>query len=457
MRRGANQRSAGVSLIELSLILVIIGLMVLVAVAVVPRLTERMRLDTTREVTIQDVSRALTDFAASNGRLPCADTSAVANGFEGSGAAAGCGAAPGDAVGRVPYRTLGLPDPVLDASYLPLRYAVYRNLNGGIAADASLNADLAALTNRFIPVLPGHPATVDFPVVGGALQDEVPLRVSEGLNPDRKMPVNRNDLDFCLALRNAKAAAADTDHVHTLDLAGAAPPFNAAFVLASGGVEDADGSGGDIAFDGVNTGAGDVDFESPARRRNDGAVAAQVYDDLVHAVTFVELESRLSCAAITIGVNAAANIANAAAHMVVQMEDLLWVAEQNIGGNQTAITLAELGVALAVLQEVTAIADGIALGLNATCALTSTDAPAIAGAVATGIAAAVGIGLSSYALVLANQQVALNDAALAQAIEDAVVTNDIAARICVDAVNADARGGQGDAPPTPVSPPNRGP
>lgn len=443
----------GVSLIELAVILVILGLMVVVAISVVPVLTERARLDTTSDVTIDDVGRALVDFAASNGRLPCADTTPAPNGFEGSGGAPGCADAPGDTVGLVPYRTLGFPDPVLDESHLPLRYAVYRNAEGGISG----NADLAALTNRFIPVLPGDPATADFPVVDGALEDETPLLVSEGLNTNRKMPDNQNDLDFCLALRNAKSAGASTDYVHTLDLGGASPPFNSAFVLASGGVEDADGDGTDIAFDGVNEGAGEVDFESPARRRNDSAVLAQVYDDLVYAMPFDLLESELSCAAITVGVNASANVANAAAHMVVQTEDLLWVAEQAVGSNETTITLAELSVALAVLQEVTAIADGIAYGLNAACTLTSTDSAAIAGAVATGIAAAVGIGLSSYALTLANQQINLNNAALAQAIQDAVVTNDIAARICIDAVNADQRGGQGDAPPTPPSPPDRSP
>ena len=363
------RRANGVTLIELSVILVIVGLMIVIAVAVVPVLTERLRLDTTRDVTIDTVRQALVSFAASNARLPCADTSVPRNGLEGSGAGA-CAAAPADVVGGVPYRVLGLPDPTLDESHLPLRYAVYRNLNGGGSADA----DLAALTNRFIPVLPGDPATADFPVLAGpppALESEGPPNlVSEGLNLTRKMPDNQNDLDFCLALRNARAATASTSFVHTLDLGGAAPPFNAAFVLASGGVEDADGDAADLAFDGANESApSSVDFESPARRRSTGTLVTSPapYDDLVFAMPFGVLESKLSCAAITIGVNAMANVANAEAHVVVQTEDTLWLAERLTVMDDLSILLAGFSLAVAIFQEITIIADGIAAGLSAAC------------------------------------------------------------------------------------------
>lgn len=455
-------RQAGVSLIELAVILVVIGLMVVVAVALVPRLTERMRLDTTSDVTIDAVRRALVSFAANHSRLPCADTNG--NGLEGGGVASSCATAPADTVGLVPYRALGFSDPILDEAHLPVRYAVYRNSNGGTSMDSSLNADLAALGNRFIPVLPGHSATVDFPVDSGGnltndnLSSDPPLvypsplnLVSEGLNPEPKMPDNQNDLDFCLALRNARAAAPSDSHVRTLDLGGATPSFNAAFVLASGGVEDADGDGADLAFDGANAVA-DLEFESPARRRNDIAVAGLAYDDIIYAMPFDRLESRMTCASATIGVNAAANVALAAAHMVVQTEDVLWLAERNTEMDDLAVTLAELSVALSVINTVMSITDGITAGFNAACPPTATDAAAIGPIVAAGIANAVGVGLAAYALVVANQQGALNDAVLEQALADALDTNDMAARFCVDAVNLDARGGQGDAPPTQPSP-----
>ncbi len=457
--RGKMRREGGVALIELSVILVIIGLLITVAVAVLPVLTERNRLDKTSDVTINIVRKALVSFVANNGRLPCADTSAIPNGLEGSGAGSSCAAAPADSVGRVPFRVLGLPDSSLDEGHLPLRYAVYRNLNTAVAADSSLNADLAALTNRFIPVLPGNPATADFPVVAGSpptiASEGPPNLISEGLNLTRKMPNNKNDLDFCLALRNAKAATANTDFVHTLDLGGVAPAFNVAFVLASGGVEDADGDASDLAFDGVNEGATGVNFESPARRRNDSAVPTQAYDDLIYAMPFDLLESKLSCAAITIGVNAAANIANAAAHTVVQTEDTLWLAERNTVMDDLSVTLAELSLAVSIFQEVTIIADGIMAGFNTACPPTASDAAAVGPIVAAGVAGLGAVILAGVALDAANNTLTLNDDVLLLALNAALISNAIAARICIDAENADQRGGQANSPATPASPPDR--
>ncbi len=451
MRLRRGRAAAGFTLIELAVVLVLVGLLIVIAAMTIPRLTERQRLDTTRDRTLDDVAQALVEFAAANGRLPCADTSVPANGLEGSGAVSSCGVAPADRVGRVPYRALGFSDPVLDEAHLPVRYAVYRG-----SAAGSADADLASLSNRFIPVLPGTPATVDHPIVGGSLESEGPPNIiSEGLNPTRKMPANENDLDLCLALRNAKAAVATTGQVHTLDLGGATPSFNSAFVLASGGVEDADGDAADMAFDGANEGAGGVDFESPARRRDGSNVAASAYDDVVYAMPFDLLESKLSCAAITIGVNAAANVANAAALMVTQTEDIVWQAERNTAMDDISVAIASLSLALAILDTATAIADGVMFSFNTACPPTASDGPGIPFAVATGVASAAAAIVAGVALGEAIGQVALNDAVLAQAVADAVVTNDIANRVCTDAVNADERGGQGNAPATPASPADR--
>ena len=445
----------GISLLELAIVLVVVGLMIVIVVTVIPKLTDRFRLNTTEEITITDVRKAIVTFAAENSRLPCPDTGAIPNGLEGSGATSGCAA--GDIVGLVPYQSLGFSDPILDTAHLPIRYAVYRNANTTLADDS----DLAVLHNRFIPVLPGDPATIEFPVTAGPTlaadpnNNEDPDLISEGLNTTRKQPNNQNDLDFCLALRNARAATSDTSYVHTLDLNGASPAFNMAFVLASGGVEDADGDASDHAFDQTNEGASGVDFESPARRRNDSTIAANVYDDIIYAMPFNLLESKLSCAANTISVNAMANISNAAAHMVVQTEDLVSLAHLATEGDDLAVTQAELALALAIFGEVVIIADGIMAGLNSACPPTASDAGAIGPIAAAGVAGLVNAVLAGVSLDLALSQQSLNDDVLASALADALVTNDIAERMCIDAINVDQRGGQLITPPTPISPANR--
>jgi type II secretory pathway pseudopilin PulG len=457
----------GMSLLELAVILVISGLMITVAVTLIPQLTDRFRLDTTNRVTIDQVKDALITFSAENSRLPCPDTSATANGLEGDGGASGCDAPPGDVVGLVPYRELGFADPILDEAHLPVRYAVYRNLNGAAGNDSSANTDLANSTNRFIPVLPGDPPTPSHPVANpvnavdpstSITGDSSLASFSGGVTTPGKTTNNANDLDFCLALRNAKIAAASPSFPNTLDLGGTSPAFNAAYVLASGGVEDADGDAADLAFDGTNedTGAIDeVDFESPARRRNDSNIAANVYDDIIYAMPFNVLESKLECTAVTAAVNASANAALAAAHLVVQTEDMLWVALRTTIADDLAVTQAELSLALAIFQEIIIIADAVVVAINQSCPLLVSDAPAIplvAAAAVTGLVNAI---LAGVALDLVNQQLAFNDAELDSATLDANLTNLIAIRMCSEAENADQRGGQLNAPATPAPPTNR--
>lgn len=388
--------------------LAILGLMIAVAAAVVPRLTERARLGTT-EVTIESVKEALVSFTATNWRLPCPDTSATPNGLEGNGGVSSCATA--DTVGLVPYRALGLSDPVLDEARLPLRYAVYRN--------PTATADLATLSNRFISVLSGNPPTNGDPFTNP----------SGGINTTRVTTAHSNDLDFCLALRNAKAAASVT-LVRTLD--GANTP-NAAFALVSGGVEDADGDGADLAFDGVNEGVG-VDFESPARRRGAG------YDDLVFAMPFDLLESRLSCAAITIGVAAAANVAIAAAHMVVQAEDSKWGADLAVEMGAVADAQSVIAVAMGAIDVSVATNDEIlaAAGCTAALPICSAESLAIAAKALADVSGLASIATVVLTALAKTEAVRVASEALAR-IQPAL---DYASKTLTDAQNADLRAGQ---------------
>lgn len=131
--------TCGFTLIELALSLLVLGLIAALILALLPQLTDRMRLDETG-VETDLVDEAVVGFALANNRLPCPDTND--DGLEGG--AGGC--EPADEVGRLPFRDLGLPGPALDEARLPLRYAVYRN--------PGADADLVTLEERFEPALP---------------------------------------------------------------------------------------------------------------------------------------------------------------------------------------------------------------------------------------------------------------------------------------------------------------
>ncbi|MCG6872527.1 MAG: type II secretion system GspH family protein [Gammaproteobacteria bacterium] len=435
MIRNNKCGQSGFSLLELAVLLVIIGMLLLVAVLAVPVLTERGRLDTT-QVTMDDVAEALVSFAAIHSRLPCPDINL--DGLEGT--AGVCAAA--DVVGRVPYRDLGFPDPVLDEAHLPVRYAVYRN--------SAATADLAAkpVPNRFIPVLPGDPPTLtlytglpDNPEIVTVVPPEVPLPYITplGINPVRVTTTATNDLDFCLALRTAKAAADSASYVHTLDLGGATPAFNAAFVLASGGVEDADGDTSDMAFDGVNEGAAGVDFESPARRRSDSA--AGPYDDVVYAMPFGLLESKMSCSAITIGVTSSANVAIAAAHALVQGEDAEWSAELAVNQAELAVASSAFSVVMGAItiwvaaNDVALATAGCVAALPDICAAEVPGGIALGLAIAAEVAAVATVVLAAIALVEANEALDAAEATIPGLYDHTEKT-------LQDAIDADARGGQ---------------
>lgn len=139
------ERQRGFTLVQTAVLMVVmgIGLLLVARLALPPQ--QRPKLDQTKAELVA-VGEVLISFAAARGRLPCPDVNG--DGLEGTGGIC----APGDVVGKVPYRDLGLPDPVEDQRDLPVRYAVYRN--------PAATADLVLESNRFIPFLPGDPSTL---------------------------------------------------------------------------------------------------------------------------------------------------------------------------------------------------------------------------------------------------------------------------------------------------------
>ncbi len=236
-------RMLGLTLLEMALVLVVVGLLVAVGAYTTPWINEELQRDQTRK-TIEEAGEALVAFATTHHRLPCPDTND--NGYGDCGAASG----------TIPHAELLLDAPVLDHAHRAVAYSVYRRANAAPAADS----DLARLINRF--------DAFDEPAG------------------------SENVLDFCAALKVPVpgGAAADFTSTSTQFSAGgcaAGNVINQAFVVASYGTEDRDGAGTPGAADGDNGDGNPVCYSSPLRGRDAS------FDDIVLAMEFTTLAGRL--------------------------------------------------------------------------------------------------------------------------------------------------------------------
>jgi prepilin-type N-terminal cleavage/methylation domain-containing protein len=385
----------GFSLTELAISLAVIGLLVLA----VPRLIEPVRhlLSKSQGVAVQDASDLLLGFVLVNNRLPCPAPAARTNGKE------DCTADNDN--GLMPWKTLGLPGPLLNSHGLDFRYGVYRHSNNTAESDS----DLAVLINRFEPYLPPKvnnsithtkPTAPDISALGGAMIYPVLPTKPEAL-PTPSVLLRSvvqtnytNGLDFCLALRNATKSAIGATKVN----AG----INVAFVVADPGVIDADNNLSLVSvFDGKNS-AG-VTFELPSRG------ISSSYDDRVLAIGFAELAGTLGCPAAVANVNAAARAAwvaydeYRAAVFYAYLRDFIYTVRQtNLQVNKFNYVFSSTSLAITLAQTATDIAVG---------------AGSFSGAV---IATVIGVTLSVYESVTAALQ--LQDAKDANELETLQLT-----------------------------------
>lgn len=189
--------TAGFSLLEMAVVLVIIGLIGAMLWQLLPRLGDASSPEPHAVVELRRAHSAVVGFALAHARLPCPDT-------DGDGREDCSGNVK---VGRLPQQTLGQLFPV------SLRYGVTR----------AASADLGVLDNRYKLHFPAPATSVVLPAAAVA---------------------HENGLDLCIALRAAQRTA--------VGIAVGSHGVPVAFALAHPGGGDASGDGN--LFDGLNSG-----------------------------------------------------------------------------------------------------------------------------------------------------------------------------------------------------------
>lgn len=347
-----GRRQQGMTLIELSLILVVLGLMTAMLVSMVPSLT---RLASVEEALddISDTQNAITGFAQTTGRLPCADSDQ--DGRENCPAIAG----------GFPYLTVGLGAPLRNAHGYDYRYAVYAQSNN----EAAMNdAELTVARVRWQPtvissVLPLTDKSIGREVMGAS---------------STKTPTS-TPLDLCQALGVAQNSEANGQYLH-LEHSGTREAV--AYVLVDPGQADSDGNGS--LFDGLN--AEGMGFEHPVLSSSRG------YDDRVSAMRFNQLWEQLGCSAqlATVG------------HAHPNVLSMLAMFRQTIRDYRTQLELVEEMAFADNFQTGASIASATASVAAAAATAPTATASAIntAGATAAAVGASVGAITGNAALVV---------------------------------------------------------
>ncbi|MBF0136695.1 MAG: hypothetical protein H7833_10275 [Magnetococcus sp. DMHC-1] len=265
-------------MLELSIVLVVVGLIVSIGMTMGPDMIFTGKVAQTRDQ-MERIRQAIEGYAMTNNRLPCPDISSdsVNDGVEDLGniTANVCDAnatgltAPYD-TGYLPYTTLGLPTNK-DAWGNRIRYAVY--IRSSATGTGGRTPDLAT----------DH-------------------------NSDDGTELSRTD--FCTKLVTAATStlATGTD-IHVANLTGNRAGNNSnsdcttgmkvPFALATSGARDANNDGN--KFDGSNNPGNSYCFDNPDRilkqysEEQTSTDLANGYDDIVAVESFPVLISRMNC------------------------------------------------------------------------------------------------------------------------------------------------------------------
>ncbi|MBI1626999.1 type II secretion system protein [Comamonas sp. EJ-4] len=350
-----NRRMKGFTLVELSVVLLALGI-ILPAAVMLWQFAERQRVTAVQMTSQQQARDALVGFLHANYRLPC--PAADANGVEICTDGAGL-----RQVGFLPWRTLGLPDMAAKV----LRYGVYRQPD----ASAPLDKDLAVVRDRMNPVRVATPKPKPMngdgpnPHIAPVPQSAAILLgttqpATQSVAPDAPIFNASCDaansppcpftgpattlVDICLALNVGSVVAGAPAGFLATDHNGVRRTM--AFVLAAPGMLDADGDG--QAFDGANATATSA---SPTFA-SVGTQASSTYDDSVMAASHTELFTELHCApALASIAHAHFNTATSALVMeraLYDYRDQLFIAVKLAEADVAAATAGMAGAAAAV-------------------------------------------------------------------------------------------------------------
>jgi prepilin-type N-terminal cleavage/methylation domain-containing protein len=338
----------GFSLIELSVVLVVLGGVLVGLQNVIPSV-KQVFFSEDEQTIIKKADMALKGFIKANSRLPCPASDLT--GIE------SCVA--GNQSGFFPYRTLGLSSPVKNPYGQPLAYAVYRQASTTTDSYGnSLDMDFTVAKDRFRPYL-----------------------------PPGELSANSNGLDFCWALKNAGSLSASAAHPYI-----GTTPLNPLYIIASPGAVDMDNN--NDFFDGVN-GLSNLKFEVPSRIQNSR------YDDQVFSVGINQMAGDLGCPRLMAKVNGAARAAYAA--FDIDRVNELYIDFRDLTYKVAVTTDEQADASVAVTTVLLALKASQVLGVAA-IALSSFPGPALAGAATAALAISTAAAISATVVAVNNAE-----------------------------------------------------
>lgn len=328
MSAQTHRRQGGFSLVELSIAMVIIGVIGLFIWRWVADSRAPMtRIEIQRQ--LAEAEAAVEGFVLARHRLPCAASSSLLG-------SESCGDISAVAL---PWRTLGL-----DSSFAGLHFGV----NGGGGVDLSVQPPASAspdlnISFSGVPVLPGFDAGAE-PAAARAAADAVQSEIDRAVA--RRAAVN--GLDWCRVLRRY----AENPLVGgSLRAGNASGDVAVAFVVAH--------PGENRRFEGSNVvgGGGAWRFDLPGRPQSAD------FDDISLAVGPADLAGRMGCVARLSAMQAAAQGAYAAYDNARVMQEYwslrlfdIAQAESALEGAETGVIMSAMGLALATASTVISIA-----------------------------------------------------------------------------------------------------
>ncbi len=328
--------------IEISLTLVILGLVTSLLAALIP---EVKQLAATEEAVedLTEVDDAIAGFALATGRLPCADSDG--DGIE------DCSSV----TGYFPYVTVGLGGPLRNSDGYDYRYGVYSRSDSSIMNDVALTA----ITDRWEPT------------------------IASGLPPATALTAygNLSQLDLCRALGVGRQSSVDSSYIYVSSVGSSE---HVAYVLVDPGMADLDGDGS--LFDGLNSSG--VSFEHPTTS------ASSDYDDQVKVVYFDEMWERMGCSGLL----------SPAGHAHPNVESTLAMFRQSFRDYLAQLEITEEMAEADILSQAAAVASATAGLASAAALIPMSTASALEtfGATTAGVALAVtAVTLNTTALALA--------------------------------------------------------